>query len=284
MNQVTEKKSAPLPSNIFEEDAAKGLGKIGQEDLALPFLKILGQLSPEVNKRDGKYVEGAEPGMIFNSVTGDLYDGVKGIDVIPCFYKLEYIEWKDRGEGPGAPVAIYDSSSDIMSKTKADASYKDRLPNGNYIEKTASHFVIITGDSPSTALISMKSTQLKISRKWNSMMSGIKLKGKNGLYTPASFSHIYKLKTTQMSNDKGTWFGWEVSKVGPITDASLYQQAKSFSESISKGAVKAKHGEEKPAESSSIIQFLRECAQRGPGGRLSGPRRQDNYARIYKNI
>ena len=100
MNQVTEKKSAGLPSNIFEEDAAKGLGKIGQEDLALPFLKILGQLSPEVNKRDGKYVEGAEPGMIFNSVSGDLYDGVKGIDVIPCFYKLEYIEWKDRGEGP----------------------------------------------------------------------------------------------------------------------------------------------------------------------------------------
>ena len=253
MNQVAEKKSAGLPSNIFEEDAAKGLGKIGQEDLALPFLKILGQLSPEVNKRDGKYVEGAEPGMIFNSVSGDLYDGVKGIDVIPCFYKLEYIEWKDRGEGPGAPVAIYDSSSDIMSKTKADASYKDRLPNGNYIEKTASHFVIITGDSPSTALISMKSTQLKISRKWNSMMSGIKLKGKNGLYTPASFSHIYRLKTTQMSNDKGTWFGWEVSKVGPITDASLYQQAKSFSENISKGAVKAKHGEDKPAESSSII-------------------------------
>jgi hypothetical protein len=252
MNQVAEKKTAGLPTNMFEEDAAKGLGKIGQEDLALPFLKILGQLSPEVNKRDGKYVEGAEPGMIFNSVSGELYDGVKGIDVIPAFYKLEYIEWKDRGDGPGAPVAIYDSSSDIMSKTKPDANYKDRLPSGNYIEKTASHFVIITGDSPSTALISMKSTQLKISRKWNSMMSGIKLKGKNGLFTPASFSHIYRLKTTQMSNDKGTWFGWEVSKVGPITDQQLYQQAKSFSESISKGAVKAKHGEDKPKDQSII--------------------------------
>jgi len=252
MNQVAEKKTAGLPTNMFEGDAAKGLGKIGQEDLALPFLKILGQLSPEVNKRDGKYVEGAEPGMIFNSVSGELYDGVKGINVIPAFYKLEYIEWKDRGEGPGAPVAIYDSSSDIMSKTKPDANYKDRLPSGNYIEKTASHFVIITGDSPSTALISMKSTQLKISRKWNSMMSGIKLKGKNGLFTPASFSHIYRLKTTQMSNDKGTWFGWEVSKVGPITDQQLYQQAKSFSESISKGAVKAKHGEDKPKDQSII--------------------------------
>ena len=249
MNEVTEKKSAPLPANMFEEDAAKGLGAIGQDDLALPFLKILGQLSPEVNKRDGKYVEGAEPGMIFNSVSGELYDGVKGLDVIPAFYKLEYIEWKDRGEGPGAPVAIYDSSSDIMSKTKPDANYKDRLPNGNYIEKTASHFVIVEGDSPSTALISMKSTQLKISRKWNSMMSGIKMKGKNGLFTPASFSHIYRLKTTQMSNDKGTWFGWEVSKIGPVTDQSLYGQAKTFSENISKGNVKAKHGEEKPKES-----------------------------------
>ena len=249
MNQVAEKKSAGLPANMFEDDAAKGLGAIGQEDLALPFLKILGQLSPEVNKRDGKYVEGAEPGMIYNSVSGDLYDGVKGINVIPCFYKLEYIEWKDRGEGLGAPVAIYDSSSDIMSKTKPDANYKDRLPNGNYIEKTASHFVIVMGDSPSTALISMKSTQLKISRKWNSMMSGIKMKGANGMFTPASFSHIYKLKTTQMSNDKGTWFGWEVSKIGPVTDQSLYGQAKSFSENISKGNVKAKHGEDKPKES-----------------------------------
>jgi hypothetical protein len=253
MNQVTEKKSAPLPANMFEDDAAKGLGAIGQEDLALPFLKILGQLSPEVNKRDGKYVEGAEPGMIYNSVSGELYDGVKGIDVIPCFYKLEYIEWKDRGEGLGAPVAIYDSSSDIMSKTTPDANYKDRLPNGNYIEKTASHFVIVSGDSPSTALISMKSTQLKISRKWNSMMSGIKMKGANGMFTPASFSHIYKLKTTQMSNDKGTWFGWEVSKVGPVTDKGLYDQAKGFSESISKGAVKAKHGEDKPKDQTSII-------------------------------
>ena len=243
---MTKKTDAPLPANVFEEDAAKGLGNISQQDLALPFLKVLQQLAPEVNERDGKYVKGAKAGMIYNSVTGELYDGVEGIDVIPAFYKLEYLEWKDRGEGLGAPVNIYQSSSDIMSKTKADANYKDRLPNGNYIEKTASHFVIILGDSPSTALISMKSTQLKISRKWNSMMSGLKLKGKNGLYTPASFSHIYKLKTTQMTNEKGTWFGWEVSKVGPVTDSSLYQQAKTFSENISKGNVRAKHGEEKP--------------------------------------
>ena len=249
MNEVTEKKSAPLPANMFEEDAAKGLGNISQQDLALPFLKILAQLSPEVNKRDGKYVEGAEAGMIYNSVTGELYNGVEGINVIPAFYKLEYLEWKDRGEGLGAPVNIYQSSSDIMSKTKADANYKDRLPNGNYIEKTASHFVIILGDSPSTALISMKSTQLKISRKWNSLMMGLKLQGKNGLFTPPTYSHIYNLSTVQMSNDKGTWFGWEVEKMGPVTDKAIYDMAKSFAMSVGKGEVEAKHGSEDTKDS-----------------------------------
>ena len=242
-NVVKKEKAGAVAISSFEIDSGKGLGKLTQEDLALPFLKILGQLSPEVNKRDGKYVKGAEPGMIFNSVTGDLYDGAKGIQVVPCHYKLEYIEWRDRGEGSGAPVAIHSSASDIMTKTTRDASFKDRLPNGNYIERTASHFVIVNGQTPSTALIAMKSTQLKISRKWNSMMAGIRLKGKNGLFTPASFSHIYQLKTIQQSNDKGTWFGWEVSKIGPVQDTTLYQQAKTFAENVSKGDVKVKHGD-----------------------------------------
>jgi len=242
-NVVKKENAGAVAISSFEIDSGKGLGNMSQDDLALPFLKILGQLSPEVNKRDGKYVKGAEPGMIFNSVTGDLYDGAKGIQVVPCHYKLEYIEWRDRGEGSGAPVAIHSSASDIMTKTTRDASFKDRLPNGNYIERTASHFVVVNGTTPSTALIAMKSTQLKISRKWNSMMAGIRLKGKNGLFTPASFSHIYQLKTIQQSNDKGTWFGWEVSKIGPVQDTTLYQQAKTFAENVSKGDVKVKHGD-----------------------------------------
>jgi hypothetical protein len=253
---VTERVTAgALSVNMFEADANQGVENLTHEDLALPFLKILGQLSPEVNKRDGKYVQGAEAGMIYNSVTGELFDGEKGIEVIPCHYKLEYIEWQDRGEGSGAPVAIHSSSSDIMTKTTRGADYKDRLPNGNYIEKTASHFVVVNSNTPSTALIAMKSTQLKISRKWNSMMASIKMKGKNGMFTPAFFSHTYKLRTTQQSNDKGTWFGWEVSKIGPVQDAALYQQAKSFADSVSKGDVKVKHGESNDSAKGEASHF-----------------------------
>ena len=89
MNQEIAKKenAGALATNLFEADANAGSQNITQEDLALPFLKVLGQLSPEVNKRDGKYVEGAEPGMILNSVTNELFDGSKGIDVLPVFYE-----------------------------------------------------------------------------------------------------------------------------------------------------------------------------------------------------
>ncbi len=243
MNQVTTKTNAgALATNLFEADANAGSKNISQEDLALPFLKVLGQLSPEVNKRDGKYVEGAEPGMILNTVTNEIFDGAKGINVLPVFYERKYVEWADRGEGKGGPVAIHTADSDIVSQTTRDKSFKDRLPNGNYLENTANHFVILLGDSPQTALISMKATQLKISRKWNSIMMGLKLQGKNGLFTPPTYSHIYNLKTVQMSNDKGTWFGWEVSKVGPVEDKSVYEIAKGFAERLGKGEVQVKHG------------------------------------------
>ena len=94
------------------------------------------------------------------------------------------------------------------------------------------------GKSPTTALISMKATQLKVSRKWNSMMMGIKMQGKNGLFTPPTYSHIYNLKTVQMSNDKGTWFGWDVSKVGPVEDKTDYDIAKNFANKCGKGEIK----------------------------------------------
>ena len=241
MNQVAEKKKTDIAlASMFEEDANTAIGEMGAEDFALPFLRVLGQLSPEINKRDAKYIEGAEAGMIFNTVTKQVYDGEKGINIIPCYYKREYVEWSDRGTGTSAPVAIHPSTRDIINQAKRDASYKDRLSNGNYLENTASYFVLT--EDMQTALVTMKSTQLKVAKNWNTMMNTLKIKGKNGLFTPAAYSHVYNLKTVEQSNDKGTWFGWSVEKVGPVQEKSLYESAKSFAESVSKGDVKAKHG------------------------------------------
>ena len=242
--QITKRENAGALATVnFEADANKGSQNIAQDDLALPFLKVLGQLSPEVNKQNSKHVQGAEPGMIINTVTNELYNGSKGVNVLPVYYKRQYIEWQERGTSTGAPVNIYEAGDDLP-KTIRGKDNKDRLPNGNYLDTTASHFVLLLGDTPTTALVSMKATQLKISRKWNSLMMGIKMKGKNGLFTPPTYSHIYNLKTVQMSNDKGTWYGWDVSLIGPVKDQSVYSIAKSFSEKVNTGAVIAKHGTE----------------------------------------
>ena len=161
----------------LEQDAGAGFDGMTQEDYALPFLRLLTNTSPEVGE-----VDGAMPGMVYNSVTNELYDGKKGILVVPCAYVRQYIEWEPRGSGSGAPVHIYPATSDILSQTHREpGESKDFLDNGNYIENTANHYVMLVDAQgvPSPALITMKSTQLKKSRKWNSMMQSVKMTGKN---------------------------------------------------------------------------------------------------------
>ena len=151
-------------------------------------------------------------------------------------YRLEYQEWADFGTGSGRPENIYPASSDILSKTTKDAMGKDRLPNGNYIQKTSQHFVIITdGKSAETALISMYSSQAKVSRKWNSMMMSITKNGKDGPYTPPPFSHYYKISSVENTGKGNQWYGYNIVKVGEVTDANVYKRAKTFYESCRRG-------------------------------------------------
>jgi len=235
--QVANKKAAPLPSSIlFEADAHAGFENVRQQSVALPILKLLQNGSAEAQKRNQAYVEGAEPGMLLNTVTKKVYDGSKGIEIIPCHYKLEYQEWSDFGTGSGRPEQIYPDISDILSKTTKGTDGKDRLPNGNYILTVGQHFVLILdGSNNETALISMSSSQGKVSRKWNGLMMSLTLQGKNGIYTPPSFSHIYKLTTVLNSGKGNQWYGYNITKVGPVQDPAVYDRAKQFYQSLANG-------------------------------------------------
>ena len=231
--QVATKK-ANLPSaGLFEADAQKGFENVKTESLAPPILKLLQSGSAEAQKRNQNYVEGAAPGMFLNTVTKQLYDGDKGIMVIPCHYKLEYQEWADYGTGSGRPENIYPDTSDVLDKTTKGPDGKDRLQNGNYILTVGQHFVIILGTKSSeTAMISMSSSQGKVSRKWNSMMKSITLDGEQGPYTPPSFSHMYKLSSVLNTGKGNQWYGYNVEKVGMLEDAKMYERAKKFYEAI----------------------------------------------------
>ena len=230
--QVATKKENLPSAGLFEADAQMGFENVKTDSLAPPILKLLQNGSAEAQKRNQNYVEGAEPGMFLNTVTKKTYDGAKGIEVIPCHYKLEFQEWADFGTGSGRPENIYDANSDILSKTKNEMG-KDRLDNGNYILTVGQHYVLIRdGNSTENALISMSSSQGKVSRKWNSMMMSITLDGKNGPYTPPSFSHKYRLTSVLNSGKGNQWYGFNVTKVGPVEEPALYERAKKFYTSL----------------------------------------------------
>ena len=226
--------------SIFEADAGKGMENVGQEDLALPFIKVLSGNDPVLDEN-----EEARKGDIYNTVTGKIYKGKTGIRVIPCAYQRRFIQWAPRGSGTGAPSAIYTPQDERPKTERSPDDNKDYVvgTNGEYIEETHQHFVVVLNDdgTAETALIAMKSTQLKKSRKWNSMMASRVMQGSNGAFTPPRYSHIYLLKTIQEENSKGSWHGWEMSLEGPIQDAALYTQAKKFSEDILAGDIVVKH-------------------------------------------
>ena len=225
---------------MMEQDAGQGMDNMGTEDLALPFLKVLSGNDPVLDEN-----ETARKGDIYNTVTGLAYKGKEGVRVVPCAYQRRFIQWAPRGSGSGAPTAIYEPG---QARPKTERSADDNKEyvvdgSGEYIEETHQHFVLLLNDDGSyeTALIAMKSTQLKKSRKWNSMMASRTMKGKNGPFTPPRFSHIYHLKTISEENSKGSWHGWEMSCEGVIEDGALYTRAKGFAESITAGDVVVKH-------------------------------------------
>ena len=250
--QVSIKQEAGAVANIdLEQFADAGFDNVDSKSLALPFLKVLGQLSPQVTQGDSQFNPEARPGMIYNTVTDELYDGAGGITVIPCYYKLEYIEWRDREKGAVAPVNVYSSGSDIMTKTTRGDDGKDRLENGNYIEETASHYVmIVQEDKSSTAMITMKSTQRKKSKKWNSMMMSLRQKRKDGkgFFRPAPFTQQYTIKTVLEKNNLGSWYGWEIEHTGTVGSEDTIKAAFEFYESCKKGSVRVNHGKEEQVE------------------------------------
>jgi len=238
---------ATLDESMFEADAGLGLENIGVEDLALPFLKVLSRQDPTLDDLDK-----AKAGDLYNTVTNEVYPGKEGVLVIPCAFQKRFIQWAPRGGGSGAPLGIFGPGETRPITERSAEDNKDYVVGGtgDYIEQTAQHYVLLlSGEGNERALIAMKSTQLKKSRKWMSMILSRQMQGKNGTpFTPPMFSHVYRLTTVSQENSKGSWHGWEVSLEGKVTDINLYHAAKVFGESVDGGHIEVRHQQEAASE------------------------------------
>lgn len=234
------------------EEAGSGFEEATSDSYAIPFLQVLQSGSPQCKKSDGKYIKGAEEGMIFNTVTQELFDGEKGLRIVPCHYAQRMVEWKPRDSGGGF-VGEHLVTDPIVNTTYKDDKNRDVLPNGNNLVDTRNHYVLVLGEDGSItpALLAMSSTSIKTSRQWMSKMQGIKIKGPNGFVTAPMHSRVYLLTTSARSNDKGSWFVPDVKLDSILTDKSVYQAAQEFRDAIRAGKVRSSSGEETEADAES---------------------------------
>ena len=237
---ATKQSTAVALAASFEEDAGSGFENADSTAYAIPFLGILQSMSPQCKKSDGAYIKGAEEGMLYNSVTQEIIDGTAGAIVIPCYFKRTFIKWAPRDSGGGFKGELLPSDPQVAAAT-TDADGRLTDAEGNLLADTRTHYVLVLdgkgGYQP--AVISLASSQIKKSRNWMSKMNGIKMQRTDGShYTPAMFSHQYKITTVPESNDKGSWFGLKVETLGPVESGELYQAAKAFRDAVSSGEVK----------------------------------------------
>lgn len=244
--EVVTKESAQLPATM---DFLDGLveneegEQLSRDDVSIPFLRILQSLSPQVDADDGAYIEGAKPGMILNTVTGELFDKDTLIEFIPVTYKASYIEWVPRKLG-GGMVAEYSLAE---AKAVADACVRDDNNNdviqkgapepfteGNHLLFTHTHVVRYKGKDGNwrPAVISMTKTQLKPSRQLNAILQENPVRGKVVRYL-----HLMTAKTQLVSKGDDKWYIWHFDRKGWADEASILA-ARDFQKAVMGGEVK----------------------------------------------
>jgi len=216
-----------------------GLEETTVEDFAIPFIRVLQPMSPQLNKASGSYVEGASAGDLYNTVTNSVYSGDKGIVLVPSAYIKKYIEWVPREKGGGLVNANHDIS--ILSECKKDPeSRRYYTKDGNEIVETAQFYVLVLDPEPQQAVIAFTSTQLSVARKWLTMMRMARVQNSQGQHVEAPmFAYTYRLTTTSQSNDKGTWNSFSISQEGQTSLADA-QIAKTFMTAARSGEVEVK--------------------------------------------
>ena len=245
-NNLAKKADAGALATInLRGDSMKGAEEIRKEDISTPILKILHQLSPECNARDPKYVEGSKPGMIYASSFGSLIDGEKdGINIVVAHAQTRFPEWQERGDSASAPVGTH---MQIPADAVEERNGRYRLPNGNYVEKTAYFYVIVvSGEESRPAVIPMRSSNLSPARELNNLITNLRISDDKGTFQPAAYAAMFNLKTVGKTAGSKSWHVYKPSKVRMLDtsnseDANLYVAAQELQKTVAKGTAKPKY-------------------------------------------
>lgn len=249
MSNAVQKKETTAIAGLdidLEAHAGAGMDQIGVDDMQMPFLRVVQALSSYCKKSDPDYLAAASQGDFINTVTKQLWKTDEGADlyVIPCGYTTKKLEFVPRDAGGGFQGEI-EPSDPVLRQTTKDGGM-ELLPNGNEVVTTHQHLVLIvdaeTG-ATQQAVMDLKKTGIKVSKRWNTQMKMVQYPGKDGMFNPPMWATVWKLSSVEESNDRGSWYIPKVEAAEPTAvPASAIKEAKAFFESFQAGEVKTAAG------------------------------------------
>ncbi len=249
-SNVPAKKAAPqLPAEqaeLLAKYSGAGMETVTKEDLQIPLIGLLQQMSPQVNPRDDQHVTDAKAGDIFHTVMKALWAGEDGTRIIPVRYQVAYNEWVPRTAGGGF-VASYE--------TKKEAEeYRD--PENDLVD-TAQWFVLIEMPDGiwTPAMLPMTSTKWTVSKNWltRANMRMVTNPETNERVREPLFSRVYRISSVEQENKKGVFFNFKIDDVGYVMDveSSLFAMAVAFLEQLTSGEATVQYDAAAEAEKES---------------------------------
>ena len=174
---------------------------VSQEDMMVPFLKVIQSLSEEVMPGKDKYNENVRPGDIYDSITRTVFRNAK---VIICGLKKYYAEWTP--EVRGTLVAKHRSDSDVVrtaekverSTEKGGVFYQLKTSTGNDLIETYGVVMLVKNEDGMTlpAVLTLSKTSFIVGKQLTTILA---IKQQGGL-------PVFSLSTSSSSNAKGSWF------------------------------------------------------------------------------
>ena len=241
--------SLALPFS-YGEDAGGGFEGTSADDFSIPFLAILQSGSPQVKKKGAEYVEGAEEGMLYNTATGEIFDGDAGVLIVPCYTEHLFIEWKNKQKDGGGFVGQHNLDSEIVASARAASTefgkYYVPVLDGidhDLVETFVFYAILLDADGEcgSPCMISCSSTKIKA---YKSIMTPLRaVKGK-----PPLFAFKLRVTTVPEKNTKGDFFNFKIvpangSPVESLIDpaSELFAVGKAFKDQVASGKAKVDH-------------------------------------------
>jgi len=260
--QVKEESKDVVIDSFLDEltaDSETYKESLSQDDMAIPFLVILQALSPACTEGDPGYIEDARPGMLFNTVTKEVYDAKKDpLLILPVAYKSSYIEWVPRSTGKGGFVAEHSAAGGLQAITIRNDDNEDIVQAnspigqpGNQLAYTHTHFIFVIDKDTGIgepAVLTMASSQIKHSKKFNQMVNNLKLPNSNK--GAPRFFGIWELSTELETKGDNKWQSWSFKKSSDVVEfkggKELYHSAKEFNDGLKSGEHKAEYDKVAP--------------------------------------